>query len=127
MRIYVAGPYSADNIVKALDHMRNGMRMATRIMLEGHSPFVPWFDYHFQLMLREGEHLSVEDYYRYSIDWLKVSDAMLVLPGWKKSEGTIKEIEIAKEMNIPIFYRYDFLIDSLKKWGFDSRLEKKHE
>ena len=66
-RIYIAGAYSADNVITVLDNMREGMRLATRVFLLGYAPFVPWFDFHFQLMLRENEILTVEDYYRYSI------------------------------------------------------------
>ena len=106
-RIYVAGAYSADNVITVLNNIRNGMRAGTELFLKGYSPFAPWLDFHFQLMLREGEALSVEDYYRYSIDWLEVSDAMYVLPNSENSKGTQKEIERAIELNIPIFYSLD--------------------
>lgn len=103
-RIYIAGCYSADNVITVLDNMREGMRLATEVFLLGYSPFVPWFDFHFQLMLRENENLTIQDYYRYSMDWLEVSDAMLLVPGYRKSKGTLSEIKRAKALNIPIFY-----------------------
>lgn len=106
-RIYVAGAYSSDNVISILDNIRNGMRAGTELFLKGYSPFVPWFDFHFQLMLRENEILSVEDYYRYSIDWLEVSDAIYVLSLSENSKGTKAEIKRAKELNIPIFYSLD--------------------
>ena len=112
-RIYVAGAYSANNVIDILDNMRKGMRAATILMQKGFSPFCPWLDYQFQLMLREGESLTVSDYYRYSIDWLVVSDCMVVLDGWKNSTGTMKEIEIANENGIPIYYGIEnFLKDN---------------
>lgn len=113
-RIYVAGPYSASNIVKVLDNIREGMRESLEVLLAGYSPFVPWFDFHFQLMLRENETLSVEDYYEYSIAWLDVSDAMLVLPGYETSKGTLKEIERANELSIPIFYSLEDLKENIE-------------
>ena len=103
-RIYIAGAYSASNVITVLDNMRKGMRLATKVFLLGYAPFCPWLDFHFQLMLREGETLSVEDYYRYSIAYLQVSDAMLLVPGWQSSKGTKKEMEIAERKNIPIYY-----------------------
>jgi len=103
-RIYIAGPYSASNVITVLDNIREGMRLATEVFLLGYAPFVPFFDFHFQLMLREGENLTVEDYYKYSIAWLKVSDAMLLVPGWQSSKGTKSEMEIADKMSIPIYY-----------------------
>lgn len=80
------------------------MRVGTEALLKGYAPFVPWMDYHFNLMLRDGERLSVEDYYRYSMAWLEVSDAVLVLPGWEKSKGTLNEIKRAEELYMPIYY-----------------------
>ena len=111
-RVYVAGSFSSDNVLGVLDNMRIGMRKATEVLLNGYSPFVPWFDYHFQLNLREGEKLSVQDYYNYSLDWLEVSDALLVLPGSDSSNGTKKEIERAKELGIPIYYSLNELKSS---------------
>ena len=104
IRIYVAGAYSSDNVISILDNMRRGMRLSTEVLLKGYAPFVPWFDYHFQLMLREEEKLSVEDYYKYGLAWLDVSNAVLVVPGSENSVGTQREIERAKELRMPVFY-----------------------
>lgn len=103
-RLYVAGPYSSDSVCGALDNMRRGMRKATEKFLEGWAPFCPWMDFHYSLMLRGDESLSVQDYYQYSLAWLEVSDAMYVLKGWAQSKGTLAEIERAKELGIPIEY-----------------------
>jgi len=102
-RIYVAGAYSSDNVIGVLDNIRNGMRVATEVLLAGYAPFVPWFDFHFQLMLRGQESLSVADYYAYSLAWLGVSDAVLLVPGWENSKGTLKELERAKGLGLPVF------------------------
>ena len=108
-RIYVAGSYNAGNVVDVLDNMRRGMRLATEVLLLGFSPWVPWFDYHFQLMLRDDEELTIEDYYKYSIAWLEVSDAVLVVEKSENSIGTKEEIKIANKLNIPVFYSLEFL------------------
>ena len=55
-------------------------------------------------MLREKESITIEDYYQYSIAWLEVSDAILVVPGSEESKGTQKEIDRANELKIPVFY-----------------------
>lgn len=103
-RIYIAGAYSSDNVIGVLDNIRKGIRASVEIMLMGYAPFCPWLDYQFQLMLKDNEILTVQDYYNYSLAWLKVSDALLVLPGYEKSNGTLKEIEFAIQNNIPIFF-----------------------
>ena len=108
-RVYVCGAYSADNVISILDNIRIGMRASTELFLKGYAVFCPWLDFHFQLMLREGEILSVEDYYRYSLAWLEVSDAIYVLPHSESSNGTQREIKRAIELNIPIYTRSDEL------------------
>jgi hypothetical protein len=113
IKVYVAGPYSADNVITVLDNIREGQRMATKVLLAGYSPFCPWLDFHFQLMLRDGERLTVDDYYRYSIAWLEVSNVMLVLPGYSESGGTMAEIKRAQELNIPIYYDFNAMIADL--------------
>lgn len=108
-RVYVAGPYSATNVIAVLDNMRWGMRASVEVLLAGYAPFCPWLDYNFQLQLRGDEALTVQDYYDYSMAWLEASDAVLVLPGWQNSKGTLAEIQRAKEKGIPVFYSLEDL------------------
>jgi len=61
-------------------------------------------------MLREGESLSVDDYYRYSMDWLKVSDIVYVCNYRPDSIGTKAEIEMAEDLHIPVIYDIDALM-----------------
>ena len=75
-RVYVAGAYSADNVLGVLDNMRRGMRLSTEVFVNGFAPFCPWLDYHYTLMLQEGEEISLNDYYQYSLAFLLVSDAL---------------------------------------------------
>jgi len=108
-RLYIAGSYSADNVLSVLDNIRIGIRTSTELFLKGYSVFCPWLDFHFQLMLREGESLSVEDYYKYSLAWLEVSDAVYVLPNSENSKGTQSEVQRAIKLDIPVFYSIDDL------------------
>ena len=114
-RLYIAGAYNADNVIGVLDNMRQGMRAATKAFLAGFSPFTPWHDFHHQLMLYDGEQLTIDDYYRFSIAWLAVSDGMLLVPGFEKSKGTAKEIEYAEAHGIPVFFFLDDAIEYFAK------------
>ncbi len=123
-RIYIAGAYSANNVISVFGNIRNGIRGSVEALMEGYAVFSPWIDFQFSLALREDETLTVEDYYNYSMAWLEVSDALLVLPRWEESKGTIAEIARAKELNIPIFYE----LVELKRyeWPEDTALEYLH-
>lgn len=111
-RVYICGAYSGDNILEILDNMRKGMRVATELLIAGYAPFYPFTDYHYQLMRRNGDpELTLSDYYESSISWMSVSQAIFVLPTYKKSTGAKKEIMIANGVGKPLF----FDIETLKK------------
>lgn len=103
-RIYIAGKYSADNIIDVLNNIRIGIRSSTEVFMRGYAVFCPWLDHQFAFHLREGEMINKSTYQAQSLAWLEVCDAMLALPGWESSGGTMREIARAKELNIPVFY-----------------------
>lgn len=101
MRVYVAGRYSDSNIIGCLNNIHDGIRASVEVLKLGHACFCPWLDYQFQFFDKS---LTVEDYYRYSMAWLEVSDCVLVIPNYENSKGTLAEIERAVELDIPIYY-----------------------
>lgn len=113
LRVYVAGAYSADNLMDVFHNMKRGMRTGSQLLQLGFAPFVPWLDHHLVFMMQNDEKLSVEDFYEYSLSWLRVSEVMLVLPGYEKSQGTLKEIKVAEELNISIFYSLDQMVRNM--------------
>jgi hypothetical protein len=105
-KVYVAGAYSSNTAIGVFDNMREGMRWSTKVLLGGNAPFCPWLDFHFQFMLKEGEELTVENYYDYSMEWLRASDVVFVTPNWEGSKGTIAEIAEAERLGIPVVYNF---------------------
>jgi len=110
-RVYVAGPYSAGNVMQVFENMRRGMRVATELTHEGYAPFCPWHDYHHSLMTDPlaGETLSIRDYYETTIAYLDVSDVVFVIPTddnvgthWQDSVGTLVEINRAIDRGIDV-------------------------
>jgi hypothetical protein len=76
------------------------MTVAQEVKIHGYSIFVPAID------LLMGIKFGYSDYHEYfdnNVPWLKASDAVLLVPGWFKSKGTIKEVEIALTSGIPVF------------------------
>ena len=100
-RIYVAGSYSASNVIEVLNNIKRGTEQCVKILKQGDVPFCPWLDYQFQFY---DTSLTINDYYRYSIAWLEVSDEIWVMPNSENSKGTQSEIERANELNIPVRY-----------------------
>jgi hypothetical protein len=109
-RVYVAGAYSDKNVLGVFSNMNKGMRMSTEVLLAGYAPYCPWLDFHFYLMLREDESVNLDTIYAYSMAWLEASAAVLVVPGYEKSKGTLAEIKRARQMNIPVYYSLESLM-----------------
>ena len=110
-RVYVAGPYSADNVLKVLENMNRGSRAAVELMLRGYAPLTPWHDFMHSMMIRHdaGEKLMLSDYYEMTIEYVEQCDAMYVVPTdngyggeWQDSTGTHKEIQRAMLRRVPV-------------------------
>ena len=109
-RIYIAGSYSADNVMDVLHNIRKGIEAACTVFKAGYAPFCPWLDFHYVLMDKASE-LTVQDFYDYSLAWLDASDAILVLPDYEDSKGTLAEIERANIRGIPVVYSLKELLN----------------
>jgi hypothetical protein len=97
-RVYVAGRLNDS----AVDYIKNMHRMidhTNTIRQMGYSVYVPCLDILMGLVFGN---YNYHDYFDNSQPWLQASDMVYVVPGSEISEGTNKEIELAKAMNIPI-------------------------
>lgn len=62
--------------------------------------------------------LKIEDYVKIDNAMLECSDVIVLLPGWENSEGSRKEVELAKSLGIQII-AYERVKDLEKKeWMF---------
>jgi len=111
-RIYVAGPYSAGNVIDVLKNIGVGRKMCAKLFQIGFHPFCPWSDASFIIDNPEAD-FTIEQFYKYSIEWLKASDAVFLVPGWQDSAGTLAEIKEAGSLGIPVFTNKQDLI----KWS----------
>lgn len=109
IKVYVAGAYSADNVIDVLKNIGIGEEMAARLFQYGFSPFCPWHDADF-IIKKPYNTFAVKDFYEYSLTWLKVCDVILLLPSWQNSDGAIKEATEGKKLGIPIFTDFFDLI-----------------
>ena len=108
LRVYCAGAYSSDNVIGVMDNIRCGLKLSAACAKAGFAVYSPWCDclLHFQ------EHFDLQACYDYSLPWLEVSDAVLVVPeGAAQSRGTQAELARAREMEIPVYWTLDALIE----------------
>ena len=105
--IYVAGPYRAatrDDIARNIDAARVIGISAAAI---GWFPVIPHANTaHMELDLPE---LGDDFWLRGTLEMMERCDAVVLVPGWQNSAGTLGEIARADELRIPIFRTLDTL------------------
>ena len=112
-RIYVAGAITPTGpghpVIEFLNNQRRGIRTAVDLLLRGYAPYCPFLDNLYWLTLREGEEIPPSTIYEVSLAMLEMCDALLLVPGWERSEGTRNELERARQLDIPIFHNQQAL------------------
>lgn len=105
--IYVAGPYRAatrDDIARNIDAARVVGISAAAI---GWFPVIPHANTaHMELDLPD---LGDEFWLRGTLAIMERCDAVVLVPGWQNSAGTLGEIARADELRIPVFRTLDTL------------------
>src|SRR5690242_12422514 len=92
-KVYVAGPYSGNNI----ENMRRCMREGNWLLENGFVPFIPHLTGIWDLVFPH----DYETWMDYDSEWLKSCDAVLRL--WGESKGADREVKLAVQLNIPVF------------------------
>lgn len=106
IKVYLAGPYSTDTVIGMLRNIREGISAATILLRRGYAVYCPWLDFQFGLQAPIG----LKEYQDNSIEWLKVSDVLFLLPRWEQSKGAQRERSIAMSRGIPVVYGYAELL-----------------
>ena len=108
IRVYIAGALNG----MAIDYIINIHKMikvAELVRQEGVGVYIPCLD--FLCGVVHGD-WTYEQYFSMNQPWLEVCDAVFLVPGWEESKGTKREIESAKQLNIPVFEK----LDDFVKW-----------
>lgn len=98
-RVYVAGRYSGSDVIEILSNMRKGIELSVEVMRAGFCPYIPWLD--FQIGLHVD--FDVETYKRIGLEWVKVCHAVILVPNQEISSGVRAEIDMARNLGIPVF------------------------
>lgn len=109
LRVYVAGPISSD----PFEGVHRGFRASKQMFLDGMAPFLPHFDAYWLIKEEEPGAPGWNAYLEYDLEYVSVCDALYRLTG--ESVGASLEAEVAKSLNIPVFYEdgepgYDDLV-----------------
>lgn len=104
-RIYIAGPYTKGDV---LMNVRNAIKTGSKLLDMGYAPYVPHLNHFWEFLDPRHYHQWLE----LDNEWLKVSDALLRLPG--ESEGSDKEVQLANDLGIPVYYSIEDLEFALK-------------
>ena len=104
-KIYLAIPYSHQDPKVREERFELVNKMAARLIEEGYNVLSPISHSH-PISLDMDNSNKSEFWCNLSLEWLVYCDEMHVccIDGWKESKGVKREIEFAKENNIPIIY-----------------------
>ena len=99
MKIYVAGPYSANNPHNIQLNVDRAIDIGCELIKRGHNPFIPHLT-HYVWLRPEGD-FSYDKWCELDVEWLKLCDALYFIGS---SNGANAELELAKKLGLKIFY-----------------------
>jgi hypothetical protein len=102
LKIYVAGPYTADTPADVDRNVRTAMDVGVALFHKGHFPFIPHLTHYVDGRANEtNRRLTWDDYMRRDLAWLEVADAFFFI---KESKGAVIELEAARAAGLDIYY-----------------------
>ena len=95
LRVYVAGPITIGN---QFHNVKRAIDVTDDLLQLGYLPFCPHFTVYWDTIHPH----SRDTWLRYDLGWLPLCDALVMIPG--KSDGSDREVNAAREHNIPVVY-----------------------
>ena len=105
--VYLAGPLRASNQWERELHIRLAESLSYELWLKGFAVICP----HTMVRFFDGA-LDDEVGIKGDLEILSRCDAVFLIPGWRRSEGTLQEQECAMAKGIPVFD----IVNDLLKW-----------
>lgn len=107
MKIYIAGPYTAENSAEIENNVYRAIDLGIKIYKMGHIPYIPHLTHWIDIRSKEtNQNLQWGDYMIMDDVWLESCDGLLYLGS---SKGADIELERAKKLGKKIFYSIDQL------------------
>ncbi|NHJ14740.1 MAG: DUF4406 domain-containing protein [Candidatus Thorarchaeota archaeon] len=101
MKIYVAGPYTANTLREINANIQRAIDAGIHIWKKGHFPYIPHLLHWVDIRATElNVPMDWEDYILWDAPWLDACDALLLLA---ESKGALIELKRAKDEGKVIF------------------------
>lgn len=119
--VYIAGLLtprgvrSTNPAIEYLLNVRDMARVGLNLLKMGFAPFCPGLDFLYFLILKDDERITEQMIKRFSKDWLRRCDAILMTEEWEKSPGSIAEKKLAEDLGLPIFYSIEEILNYNEK------------
>lgn len=100
--IYVAGPYRGQS--KEAVELNASVARAVGLLVarKGWAPAVPHYNtYLYDFITTD---LDDEFWLNATMELMRRCDAVVLVPGWQRSQGTLAEIKEAQRLGLPIYY-----------------------
>lgn len=115
--IYIAGPYTAKTNWEVQQNINRAMEAGKLVAEMGAMPLIPHSN---TPLIFEGIQ-NPQFWYDGTMEFLRRSDAILLIEGWENSVGAVTERDEAINIRIPIFYRNEHrseidYMDAMKLW-----------
>ncbi len=109
--VYTAGPITTDHANYRWQFHMVAREYAFQIWQHGHVALCP----HMNTMFMDDPSIESGVFYEGDLEMIRrCCDAMLMLPGWEDSKGSVRERTVALGEGIQVFYYDD--IDILWEW-----------
>jgi nucleoside 2-deoxyribosyltransferase len=109
-RVYIAGPFRGKNAWEVEQNIRRAEVAGMAVFQLGHSAFIP----HCNTRYFDGT-INDDFWLSATAAWIPCCDAVLLVDGWQRSEGTLSEIAKAEELGIPVFAHITSMHNYLKR------------
>lgn len=109
--VYIAGPYGDAGGYLSIDRNIAQAREIAAMLAEARIGYIcPHLNAAHMEAIVPG--VPVDFWYELDEELLRRADGIVLLPGWRDSNGTKREIAIARSLGLPFFYMDEIEIDA---------------
>lgn len=111
--VYVAGKFRAKTAWGVAENVRAAERVGYEVAAAGAMPLIP----HANTAHFDGT-MTAEFWLEGTMELLRRCDAVVMVPGWRTSQGAMAEFLHAQELQLPVFQDGDPFddLEAFKKW-----------